>query len=245
MVIRSAEIENRRLSDQLRNLAEDRDRLLVRMTALERNYDDVTGSITRLNKPQPSEAKAATPPVVPVAAAPASPPPEIAPVASVVVAPERVTPQPVQPAPPPQQAAAPASVSPSATPAPQPAPVPAPPPMASLAQPSPEPPQQTAAPEIVETAPTRTEFGIDLGGAQNIAALRNSWERIRRTHSSTLEGLRPVIGIRDGRSGHVELRLVVGPISNAANAAKLCATLAMSGLSCQPTTFEGQRLALR
>jgi hypothetical protein len=107
-------------------------------------------------------------------------------------------------------------------------------------------PQAAApAPEPLDGVPARTEFGVDLGGAPNVAALRNVWERVRRTHSSSLEGLRPVIGIRDGRSGQVELRLVVGPISNAANAAKLCATLAMGGLSCQPTTFDGQRLALR
>ena len=110
---------------------------------------------------------------------------------------------------------------------------------------APRPEAAASAPEAAEGAPARTEFGVDLGGAPNVAALRNTWERVRRTHSSTLEGLRPVIGIRDGRSGQVELRLVVGPISNAANAAKLCATLAMGGLSCQATTFDGQRLALR
>ncbi len=48
-----------------------------------------------------------------------------------------------------------------------------------------------------------------------------------------------------GASGQVELRLVVGPITNAGTAAKLCAALANAGLSCQPTTFDGQRLALR
>ncbi len=124
------------------------------------------------------------------------------------------------------------------------APPAAPPPAA--AAPAPPPPQAAIpAPEPAEGLPARTEFGVDLGGAPSVAALRNAWERIRRTHAVQLEGLRPVIGIRDGRTGQVELRLVVGPITNAAAAAKLCATLAMAGLSCQPTTFDGQRLALR
>lgn len=218
-LVRDAEIENRRLADQLRNLSVDRDRLLARMTVLERNYEDVTGSISKLNNPP----KPPPPEPAPAAPAAAAPPPEVAPVASVPAAvPERAAPPPApaQPAPPPVQAAV----------------APAPPPQQAAAAPA-EP-----APEGV---PARTEFGVDLGGAPNLAALRNAWERIRRTHSSSLEGLRPVIGIRDGRGGQVELRLVVGPIGNAANAAKLCATLAMAGLSCQPTTFDGQRLALR
>jgi hypothetical protein len=43
----------------------------------------------------------------------------------------------------------------------------------------------------------------------------------------------------------MELRLVVGPLVNAGAAARLCGTLAASGLACQPTIFDGQRLALR
>jgi hypothetical protein len=220
-LVRDADIENRRLTDQLRNLSEDRDRLLARMTVLERNYEDVTGSIGKLNNPPkpPLPELNPAPPAPPVAVAP---PPEVAPVASIPAAvPERAAPAaPAQPAPPPAQAAI----------------APAPPPQQAVAAPA-EP--------ALDGTPARTEFGVDLGGAPNLAALRNAWERIRRTHSSSLEGLRPVIGIRDGRGGQVELRLVVGPIGNAANAAKLCATLAMAGLSCQPTTFDGQRLALR
>jgi hypothetical protein len=43
----------------------------------------------------------------------------------------------------------------------------------------------------------------------------------------------------------VELRLVVGPLANAATAARLCAALANAGTTCQPTVFDGQRLAIR
>jgi hypothetical protein len=208
---RDAEIESRRLADQLRNLAEDRDRLLARMTVLERNYEDVTGSIGRLaNPPKPALPELSPQPVPQVAVAP--PPADIAPAASVpAVSQQRSTaPAPAQPAPP--------AVAPQAA---------------------------IAVPEPAEGLSARTEFGVDLGGAPNVASLRNAWDRIRRIHGLQLEGLRPVIGIRDGRAGQVELRLVVGPIGNAAAAAKLCATLASAGLSCQPTTFDGQRLALR
>jgi hypothetical protein len=57
-----AELETRRLSAQIRQLAADRDRLAQRLSALEHNLDDVTGSIKR------AEAEAA------VRTAPAAPP---------------------------------------------------------------------------------------------------------------------------------------------------------------------------
>src|SRR5262249_9147832 len=40
-----AEVEARRLSEAVRLLAADRDRLLARISALERSLDDVTGSV--------------------------------------------------------------------------------------------------------------------------------------------------------------------------------------------------------
>ena len=100
-------------------------------------------------------------------------------------------------------------------------------------------------PEPAEPVSTRSEFGVDIGGGPTLASLRVAWDRIKRSHASLLDGLRPVIGVRDNRGGQVELRLIVGPIANAAAAARMCASLAAAGLSCQPTMFEGQRLALR
>ena len=59
-----------------------------------------------------------------------------------------------------------------------------------------------------------------------------------------IDGLRPVVSIRDGaRPGEVELRLVAGPLPNAGLAARLCNSLAALGLVCQPALFDGQRLA--
>jgi len=55
-----------------------------------------------------------------------------------------------------------------------------------------------------------------------------------------------VIAIREGaKPGSMELRLVAGPLANASIAARLCAALAAAGQSCQPTVFDGQRLALQ
>ncbi len=194
--------EARRTAETIHDLTQDRDRLLTRMTALERNYEDVTGSI-KLNAARPPTEAAAAPlaPVpAPAVSAPASAPPPVA-----------ATPAPAT-------ASAPAAASVAVAP---------------------------AAPEPQDSVSGKAEFGVDVGGGPTVATMRTAWDRIRRNHATLLEGLRPLIAVRDGRGGQVELRLVVGPIGNAAGAAKICAALAASGLSCQPTMFEGQRLALR
>lgn len=91
----------------------------------------------------------------------------------------------------------------------------------------------------------RTEFGVDLAGDTTIEALRARWQQLRNQHGPVLEGLRPVVAVQEGRPGAVELRLVVGPLSNANAAARLCATLSVAGVNCKAAVFDGQRLAVR
>jgi hypothetical protein len=76
-------------------------------------------------------------------------------------------------------------------------------------------------------------------------ALRTRWQQFRNQHGPIMEGLRPVVAVQDGRQGAVELRLVVGPLSNANAATRLCATLSAAGVNCKPAVFDGQRLAVR
>jgi hypothetical protein len=110
-------------------------------------------------------------------------------------------------------------------------------------------PEATRAPPPIEEpaaarSETKPEFGIDLGRANSVEGLRQLWATIKSKHGGVLEGLRPIVTVREiARSGGVELRLVAGPISNAAAAARLCA--AMAGATCHPTAFDGQKLALR
>ena len=92
----------------------------------------------------------------------------------------------------------------------------------------------------------KTEFGLDLGGASTVEALRTAWTAALRRHGPLLEGLRPVVQMRERpRPGAPELRLVAGPIANAATAARLCASMTAAGSICAPATFDGQRLAGR
>jgi hypothetical protein len=175
-----ADADARRLADAVKLLSADRDRLLARLEALERNLD-VTGAIP---------AQPATP---------------------------RAPPAPTDPA------AAKES-----------------PPVGRAAQ---VPPAQDIAAESVAT---KTEFGVDLGGDSTLEGLRTLWSTLKAQHGAALDGLRPLIAVREGgKAGTVELRLIAGPLANAATAARLCAALTTALAPCQPATFDGQRLALR
>jgi hypothetical protein len=91
----------------------------------------------------------------------------------------------------------------------------------------------------------RTEFGVDVGGANSLNGLRALWRGLLKSNSA-LAVLRPVIAVKEGRNGlGLQLRLVAGPLSDAAAAAKICAALTESQRSCETTVFDGQRLAMK
>ena len=92
----------------------------------------------------------------------------------------------------------------------------------------------------------RTEFGVDLGGANSIPGLRALWRGLLKSRSSApLVALRPIIVIKEGSNGlGMQLRLVAGPIGDAAAAAKICASMIANERPCTTAIFEGQRLAL-
>lgn len=112
---------------------------------------------------------------------------------------------------------------------------------------SPEPvviPSQPASP--ADSTVLRTEFGVDVAADTSVEGLRQRWQALRVQHPVLLEGLRPVMAVAEGtRPGSLELRLIVGPLTNANAASRLCASLAQSGLTCRTAVFDGQRLALR
>jgi hypothetical protein len=204
----AADSETRRLADAVRVLTADRDRLAARVSALERNLDDVTGAIP--NRPGSDAGNPAASPLPPSLAP--GPPPGAAAPATVVAAPTNTVTRTQQ---------APAASRP--------------PGLVSI----------TADAAATGSTATRTEFGIDLGTAATVEGLRNLWTSIKGTQAPLLEGLRPVVAVRDGvKPGALELRLVAGPLANAGVAAKLCAALADAGLICAPAVFDGQRLAL-
>lgn len=93
----------------------------------------------------------------------------------------------------------------------------------------------------------RTEFGVDVGGANSLGGLRALWRGLLKSRSNApLAALQPIIVVKEGSGGlGMQLRLVAGPLSDAAAAAKICAALIESERTCETTVFEGQRLSMK
>jgi hypothetical protein len=271
-VAKDSQSEARRLASAIDTLNSDRDRLYSRVTVLEQGLDSVTGSIARQNSaagsppPAASRLSAAEPPSSPpepalVTAAPATT------VAALTDKPREVATRQPEAVPVNASAETKGANPPVATPAtplmpsksmmapPDPAAakliVPEQPPVVITATPVPEtmaaaplsdPAPANAAPEI---AVQRTEFGVDLGAANSIDGLRALWRGLLRSNAA-LASLRPIIVVKERNNGlGMQLRLVAGPLSDAAAAAKICAALVESERACATSVFDGQRLAIK
>jgi hypothetical protein len=242
--IQEGRLEARRLAAAIETLNADRDRLFQRLSTLEQGLDLVTGSI-RNTEDRPKAApwpNMAVAPVVESAPAtitlpaPAPAPPLMAPVAATAPPAEA------------ERAATMVAARTEPPPAEIPSSLPTPAPSAILALPIPDP--QPAAPEAdgrpAEDAPVAwAEFGVDLGAANSLNGLRALWRGLARTHGPQLEGLRPLLAVRERNNGlGLQLRLIAGPIKDAAAAARICAALSEAARNCRTTAFDGQRLTL-
>ncbi len=266
---RESQNETRRLASAIDTLNSDRDRLYSRVTILEQGLDSVTGAIARQNSAAASAPAAPTSsPTAEIQPAPQSP--AAAPVATTAAATAEKPRTALS-----EQAAAAAS-SPAQGISNAPAATPATPLMASksimappdsaagkLIEPDPVTPPK---PEVVANAPPgdspeanasqaaatqqavqRTEFGVDVGGANSLNGLRALWRGLLKSKSTaSLATLRPIIVVKESNTGlGMQLRLVAGPLSDAATAAKICAALVESQRTCETAVFDGQRLAMK
>src|SRR5580692_5900403 len=120
----------------------------------------------------------------------------------------------------------------------------APPPWPDSGPPVPATPAAIAA-VVAPALPLPMEYGVDIGSAVSIQALRARWAGIRSAHPQLFDGLAPTIALSEmPPSNRPELRLVIGPLPSANAAAKLCSTLERFRLTCQPTIFAGRHLTL-
>ena len=263
-VARESQSETRRLAAAIDTLNSDRDRLYSRVTVLEQGLDSVTGAIARQNSTAASAQAAAT---FPTAETQAAQGPAAAPVATTVAAmaekPRAALPE--QAPAPPSSAAQETSNAPAATPLMASKSIMAPPDSAAgkLIEPDPVTPPK---PEVVAYAPPvdnpgadasqaaappqavqRTEFGVDVGGANSLNGLRALWRGLLKSKpTASLTTLRPIIVVKESNTGlGMQLRLVAGPINDAAAAAKICAALIESQRTCETAVFDGQRLAMK
>ena len=99
-------------------------------------------------------------------------------------------------------------------------------------------------PAAAQPVATRAELGVDVGGARISTACGCCGASTKGNNAALFEGLHPVVAVRENsRTKAVELRLIAGPLANAEAAARICATLSAARRYCQPVAFEGQRLA--
>jgi hypothetical protein len=113
----------------------------------------------------------------------------------------------------------------------------------SAGEPEPEPPWAASASRV---AVQQTEFGVDVGGANSLGGLRALWRGLLKSNNLALSTLRPIIVVKESNNGlGMQLRLVAGPLGDAAAAAKICAALLESQRTCETTVFDGQRLAMK
>ena len=232
-----------RLNDALRLLSAERDRLEERLVKLEQGLGDITASINTRAAQAPPSVQAA-PRIAEQAEAPAAKSP-----ARIAAAPSQpIAPEAARHGVPPAGAieapggemfmryvtARPVVEPPSATQEP----------MQIHANPVAR--EQAAVAPARESTATRTEFAVDLGSEPNMDALRARWTSLSGGHAPTLGNLRPLVSVREGnRPGSVELRLIAGPLANAGDAARACASLQAKGVNCNTAVYDGQRLAPR
>lgn len=150
-----------------------------------------------------------------------------------------------------------AAPTPAATSTPKQATTPEPAPEVAAAAPAADKPatdKSTAdkkdGPDVAAAAPQlavrRTEFGVDVGGANSVGGLRALWRGLLKWRSNTaLAALQPIIVVKENNNGlGMQLRLVAGPLTDAAAAARICAAMTINDRRCETTVYDGQRLAL-
>jgi hypothetical protein len=251
----TAEAETMRLVAQLRELATDREQLKARIAMLERNLEDMTGSIklqseqlaaaraAAVNAPQLELSAPATTPAffapatprasaLPVMMAPAMPLgsvlPELAPLAMPALkltAASWPATKPEAEKPAAQAVASDSETDPARLPPVRVASAPA-------NEPAAEPPE-----------PAKDEFGVDLGGASSLEILRIHWATLKANYGPLLVGLHPVATQHPRHPSGITYRLVAGPLPDAAEAARLCARFPTLRTGCHPAKFIGAQLA--
>jgi hypothetical protein len=237
-IAKDSQDKARQLASAVETLNGDRDRLYARVTVLEENLESLTGSIAR----QKAAANLPASPAAPQNAAAPAPVSEKTEVAAAATADTK-----------PQAAVAPALPPKIAPVASIPSPAPVEQKAASVQSDKKETPVTGALPGAPAKpsdidAPTpvqKTAFGVELGGANSVEGLRAIWRALNKSNGPTFAGLQPIVVLKEGNDGlGMKLRLVAGPLNDAAAAAKICAALIADKRACAPSVYDGQRLAM-
>jgi hypothetical protein len=208
------ESDTRRLVEMVRSLAGDRERLMARISVLERGLNDVTGSIHKQQAAAPAPA-----PANPAASTAAEPPAKAT-------------------AAPPQTAAPAETGAPAAAAAPPPAAPPSQPPkrVASVAP-------TAGMPELeaVQLRAAGVDIG-GATSFDALRTLWSTVTASYPDLFEGLQPI--VTVRENSKSRAADLRLIAGPLTDAESATHICTMLAAAKRYCRLVTFEGQPLAL-
>lgn len=94
-------------------------------------------------------------------------------------------------------------------------------------------------PSRPETGTLQSSFGLDLGGAPDRNSALALWAYLLNLESGQLSHLQPLMQARTTPGG-TEMRLILGPFADAADAAAACARLQAGGTSCSTTLYSGE-----
>jgi hypothetical protein len=99
-------------------------------------------------------------------------------------------------------------------------------------------------PEALEPPAIAGEIGVDVGGAASFEELRALWTSTRGRNAALVEGLQKVVAAREnGKARTVDLRLVLGPLTDVEAAVRLCVKLKPPGRTCELAQFKGEPFA--
>lgn len=215
---RETQVEARRLAAAIETLNGDRDRIYARLSSVEQGFESVTGSIRNVEAAARAPSRSAEPLAAPATA-------------------------PAQPATSPAEAAAPPPTIVSALSLPAQAETREKSAPAETIEPASDVWALGESSKTADTPVPATEFGIDLGASNSLDGLRRIWRTASSVHKAALGTLTPIVTVQDrGPRQAPLLRLVAGPLRNAADAARLCVMMMEKAKDCKTAVFDGQKL---
>lgn len=100
-------------------------------------------------------------------------------------------------------------------------------------------------PSVRDAKPAKvshTRFALSLALYASVDGVKTAWSKLQKQKHTVLEDLEPRVLPQGTQDGKLMYRLLVGPISNAATAARHCASLSVSGIICRPGLYGGEAL---
>ena len=109
--------------------------------------------------------------------------------------------------------------------------------MAPLAQPAPQAAPIGFGPALVKPEPK--PFAVHLASGASVDDIRYNWSILSTQHADALSKLTPRFTSTGTEAAGKTFDLIAGPVKTAADAKKICKTLATRGMDCKVSPYEG------